>query len=112
MSIWMAIQSLSQLETVYGAQRADTILNNTDTKIFYRPATGNVEAAEKIRKALGDVSKYAESQTLRDGEETSQARSERPVPLMSAQEIMQMEDYEVIIYYANKAPIRARRMDI
>jgi type IV secretion system protein VirD4 len=112
MSIWMAIQSLSQLEAVYGLQRADTILNNTDTKIFYRPATGNVKAADQIRMALGDVSRYAESQTLRDGEETSMGRSERAVPLLSAQEILQMEDDEVIIYYANKAPIRAKRMDI
>src|SRR3954469_17696156 len=112
MSIWMAIQSLSQLEAVYGLQRADTILNNTDTKIFYRPATGNVKAADQIRFALGDVSRYAESQTLRDGEETSEGRSERPVPLLSAQEILQLDDDEVIIYYANKAPIRAKRMDI
>ncbi len=34
------------------------------------------------------------------------------MPLLSAQEILQMEDDEVIIYYANKAPIRAKRMDI
>src|SRR3712207_378568 len=112
MSIWMAIQSLSQLETVYGPQRADTILNNTDTKIFYRPATGNVKAAEQISHVLGPVSKYAESQTLRDGEEISLGKSERPVPLLSAQEILQMEDDEVIIYFSNKAPIRAKRMDI
>jgi len=112
MSIWMAIQSLSQLETVYGLQRADTILNNTDTKIFYRPATGNVKAAEQIRVALGDLSRYAESQTLRDGEETSLGRAERPVPLLSAQEILMLDDDEVIIYHANKAPIRAHRMDI
>src|SRR3712207_5156563 len=55
MSIWMAIQSLSQLEAAYGPQRADTILNNTDAKIFYRPATGNVKEANQIREALGDV---------------------------------------------------------
>src|SRR3712207_8490281 len=106
MSIWMAIQSLSQLETVYGPQRADSILNNTDTKIFYRPATGNIKAAEQIRTALGDVSRYAESQTLRDGEETSLGRSERPVPLLSAQEILKMEDDEVILVQGTSSASR------
>ena len=34
------------------------------------------------------------------------------MPLLSAQEILMLDDDEVIIYHANKAPIRARRMDI
>src|SRR4051794_28507904 len=47
-----------------------------------------------------------------DGAEASLGRSERPVPLLSPQEIMKLEDDEVIIYCANKAPIRTHRMDI
>src|SRR6201995_2344347 len=35
-SLWVSVQDLSQLETVYGQSRARTMRNNMDTQIFYR----------------------------------------------------------------------------
>src|SRR4051794_11475941 len=106
-SFWMAFQSPSQIEAVYGPQGAETIKDSTDTKIFYRPASGSFKAADYIRWCLGDTSGYAESQTLRNGEEVSQARSEHARALLTAQEIMRLSDEEIMVFHSNKWPIRA-----
>jgi type IV secretory pathway TraG/TraD family ATPase VirD4 len=43
--------------------------------------------------------------------ETSQGSSEYGIPLMTAQEIMQMGDEEILAFHSNLPPIKARRMD-
>ena len=59
-SLWVAVQSLSQLKTVYGAYRADTLMNNCDSKLFYRQASQ--ETAEYLERSLGYRSGYARSE--------------------------------------------------
>jgi type IV secretory pathway TraG/TraD family ATPase VirD4 len=61
-----------------------------ETRIFYRP--NDQETAEYLERCLGRKSDYAHSQTLRDGEETSEGRMEQGVSLMTAQEIKQLKD--------------------
>src|SRR3712207_3144517 len=87
-SLWIAVQSLSQLNVVYGTQRATILRDNMETRIFYRP--NDQETAEYLERCLGRKSEYAHSQTIRDGEETSEGRMEQGIPLMTAQEIKQM----------------------
>ncbi len=94
MSLWIAIQSLSQLEEIYGRHKAKTLRNNCDTQIYYRP--NDLETAEYIEKRLGRKSDYATSRHLREGTETSQGKSEQGVPLMTAWEIMQLKDEDII----------------
>jgi type IV secretory pathway TraG/TraD family ATPase VirD4 len=89
-SLWVALQSLSQLNVVYGTQRATILRDNMETRIFYRP--NDQETAEYLERCLGRKSDYAHSQTLRDGEETSEGRMEQGVSLMTAQEIKQLKD--------------------
>ena len=50
-SLWIAIQSLSQLEAVYGRPRARVLRDNMDTQVFYRPA--DLETAEFLERSLG-----------------------------------------------------------
>src|SRR4051794_18169343 len=38
-SLWVSIQSLSQLDVNYGRGRASTLLDNMDTQLYYRPPT-------------------------------------------------------------------------
>src|SRR4051812_8735487 len=57
LTLWVAVQDLSQLESVYGRSRAGTIRNNMDTQIFYRQASQ--ETAEYIERALGKQSGFA-----------------------------------------------------
>ncbi len=58
-SFMIAIQSLSQLDALYGKYNATTIRNNMDSQIFYRQA--DLETAQYIEKRLGYKSGFAHS---------------------------------------------------
>ena len=108
-SLWVAIQSLSQLETVYGKARAQTLRDNMDSQIYYRPT--DLQTAAYLEERLGSVSAYAKSISYRDGEETGESRAERPIPLLSAQQILQLPDEEIIGFHRRLPPLRLTRMD-
>jgi type IV secretion system protein VirD4 len=108
-SLWIAIQSLSQLDVVYGKHRATVLRDNMETQLYYRPA--NQETADYLEHCLGRKSEYAHSQTLREGEETSEGRMEQGIPLMTAWEIKQLRDEEIIGFHRLLPPFRATRMD-
>ncbi len=99
MSIWAAIQSPSQLDDNYGRDRANTLRDNCDTQLFYRPA--NFKTAKELKEWLGTITEWAHSQNVHGTVETSHGLSEREVPLMTAQQIKQMDDEGVIIYHRN-----------
>jgi type IV secretion system protein VirD4 len=107
-SIWIAVQSLSQLETVYGKSRAATLRDNMESQIYYRPS--NHETAEYLERYLGRTSEYAHSQTERDGATISKGLSEQGIPLMTSREIS-MGDTDVIGFHRNLPPMRLTRMD-
>jgi type IV secretory pathway TraG/TraD family ATPase VirD4 len=108
-SLWIAVQSLSQLETVYGRYRATTLRDNMESQIYYRP--GSQETAEYLERCLGRTSEYAHSQTKRDGIKVSLGLSEQGVPLMTSREISQMGDTETITFHRNIPPMKLTRMD-
>jgi type IV secretion system protein VirD4 len=108
-TLWIAIQSLFQLEAQYGRARANILRDNMETQIYYRPA--NQETAEYLERCLGQRSGYAKSQTMREGTETSEGRSEQGIPLMTAWEIKQLEDEEIIGFHRKLPPFKAKRMD-
>ena len=106
---WMAFQSKAQADAIYGRDQGRGVRDNCDTQIFYRPA--NLATAEFLERRLGRKSGWAQSKTTHEGTETSQGASEYGIPLMTAQEIMQMGDEEIIAFHSNLPPIRAKRMD-
>src|SRR5262249_54716354 len=108
-SLWMAIQSLSQLEAVYGRTRAQILRDNMDSQLFYRPT--DLQTAKYLEERLGSVSAYARSHTLHHGDETSEGRSERPVPLLSSQDIALLSDEQVIAFHRNYRPMKLTRCD-
>jgi type IV secretion system protein VirD4 len=107
-SLWIAIQSIVQLEAIYGWAHAQELLENLDTKIFYRQ--GHV-TAEYLEKELGEKSEFSRSHSSREGGAETQSLSERAVSLVSDTRIKQMEDWEVIIRHHNLPPFWARRMN-
>jgi type IV secretion system protein VirD4 len=107
-TLWIAIQSLSQLSEHYGVYGADTLQNNCDSQIFYRQKSQ--ETAEYLERVLGKKSAFARSQTSHAGRETSEGAAEQAVPLKTAQEVMQMDE-EIIGFHGNLPPFEARRMD-
>jgi type IV secretory pathway TraG/TraD family ATPase VirD4 len=48
---------------------------------------------------------------MREGTETSEGRSEQGIPLMTAWEIKQLEDEEIIGFHRKLPPFKAKRMD-
>jgi type IV secretion system protein VirD4 len=108
-SLWIAVQSLSQLNVVYGTQRATILRDNMDSRVFYRP--NDQETAEYLECCLGRKSDFAHSQTIRDGEQTSEGRMEQGILLLTAQEIKQMPDEQIIDFHRQLPPFLGTRMD-
>jgi type IV secretion system protein VirD4 len=108
-SLWIAIQSLSQLEAIYGHARAEILRDNMETQLYYRPA--NQVTAEYLERCLGKRSAYAESHTTRHGQEASEGKSEQGVPLLTAWEIRQLRDEHILGFHRRLPPFKATRMD-
>ena len=108
-SLWIAVQSLSQLDAVYGRVRAQVLRDNMEIQIYYRPS--NHETAEYLERCLGRTSEYAHSQTDREGTNVSQGLSEQGVPLLTAGEIKQMRDEDIIGFHRRLPPFQGKRMD-
>jgi type IV secretion system protein VirD4 len=108
-SLWVAVQSLSQLDAVYGKTRATVLRDNMESQIYYRPS--NQETADYLQHCLGRKSDYARSETLREGTATSEGRSEQGIPLMTSQDIKQLKDEDIIGFHRLLPPFRAKRMD-
>jgi type IV secretion system protein VirD4 len=109
LSLWVSIQSLSQLDYNYGPARARTLRDNMDSQIYYRPA--DHETATYLEDRLGRRSEYARSETLREGGVGSLGRSEQAVPLLSAFEIHLLTDEQILGFHRLLPPFQARRMD-
>jgi type IV secretion system protein VirD4 len=107
-SIWAAYQDYSQITSQYGV-KAKGILNNMDTKLFYRQSS--YETAKDIAESLGFRSDFARSQTLRHGEEASESLSEHAVHLLTPRDIMELAPDEIIALHSNRKPIMAKRMN-
>jgi type IV secretion system protein VirD4 len=107
-SLWVAIQSIKQLDAMYGPANAETLLDNMDTQLFYRQRRAT---AKYLEEELGRKSEYSHSQSTREGGHETQGLSEQGVPLMTANQIKQMEDWDIIVFHHNLPPFRARRMN-
>jgi hypothetical protein len=108
-SIWAAFQDLNQQESVYGRSRAETLRNNMETQLFYRQS--GLATSEYVEKRLGKKSDYAHSKTMHGHEEHSEGEVEQAVSLMTAQDVAELADEEIIVLHRNRKPIRAKRMD-
>jgi type IV secretion system protein VirD4 len=108
-SLWIAIQSLSQLDAVYGHTRARTLRDNMDSQIYYRPA--DLGTASYLEERLGRHSEYARSHTTREGRGESQGLAEQAVSLLTAWEVQRLRDEEIIGFHRLLPPFKARRMD-
>jgi type IV secretion system protein VirD4 len=108
-SVWAAIQDFSQLDDHYGYYKAKSIRNNMESKIYYRQ--GDDETASFIERSLSRRSEYGRSETLHDGQVVSEGRSEQGVPLLTARDISELDLEDVIAFFSNLKPIRAKRMD-
>jgi hypothetical protein len=84
------VQSVSQLEGVYGRSAALALRDPLKSQLFYRPS--ELATAQFIEQQLGQVAAYVDfySAEPRWRQPAIGSRSERPVPLMTAQDILQI----------------------
>jgi type IV secretion system protein VirD4 len=108
--LWISVQSLSQLETVYGRARATVLREDMESQIYYRPA--DLQTAKYLEERLGTRSAFARSKTVHHAHETtSEGYAERPISLLTAQAIAQLKDTQIIGFHRHYPPFRAKRMD-
>ena len=101
-SLWVALQDLSQLDGLYGVHKARTIRNNLSAKVFFRPE--DYMTAKSISETLGYMSGYSHSQTTREGEVSSEGRSETAIAVLTIRELMELADRKVIFFVRNLKP--------
>ena len=82
-----------------------------DSIVFYRPATGNRSTGKYLEDSLGERSGFARSETEHEGEQTSEGKSERAIPLLTAWDIQRMGDSDIIGFHRDIPPFRAKRMN-
>jgi type IV secretion system protein VirD4 len=107
-SLWVAIQSIKQLDAIYGQAHAETLLDNMDTQIFYRQRRAT---AKYLEEELGRRSEYSHSESRREGGYETQGMSEQGVSVMTANQIKQMQDADILVFHHNLPAFRARRMN-
>src|SRR5918911_1598498 len=106
-SLWLALQDIGQLER-YGSYEARTIRNSMAAKVFFHqndPAT-----AKHIEELAGSMSGYSHSETIRDGEVSSEGRSETAVPLFPIRDSMELEKEDILFFVDNHKPARGKSM--
>jgi type IV secretion system protein VirD4 len=108
-SIWLVVQNLEQLAAVYGNDRANIIRGNCETQLFYRP--NDLTTGRYVEERAGLSSAYSRSETLHEGAQTSESRSERAMPLLPRQEFALWDDTEVVAFHRNNRALKLKRMD-
>jgi type IV secretion system protein VirD4 len=108
-SIWLAVQSLSQLEVVYGKARAQVLRDNMESQLYYRPT--DIATARYVEERCGRRSAYAHHSTEQRSGNASEGRSEQAIPLLSAHDFLRYKDHEVIGFHRSLPPFKLERMD-
>jgi type IV secretory pathway TraG/TraD family ATPase VirD4 len=108
-SLWIAVQSLSQLEAVYGRARAQILRDNMESQLYYRPS--DLTTAKYLEERLGLRSAYAHSETSRDGQEVQEGQTERAIPLFASQDIAHLKDAQIIGFHRQLYPFKLNRCD-
>ncbi len=109
LTMWLAVQSLSQLEVVYGKARAQVLRDNMESQLYYRPT--DVATARYVEERCGRQSAYAHQTTEQQNGHTSEGRSEQAIPLLSAHDFLRYKDHEVIGFHRALPPFKLARMD-
>jgi type IV secretion system protein VirD4 len=105
-SLWLGVQSLSQLEARYGKPNAATLIANCGTKIALSGL--DVDSAEYFSRALGETTAEV-GKTSRHGllnASYSLSRDEHARRLMTADEVRRLPANQSIVIIGNQRPLR------
>jgi len=111
----LGIQSLAQLEALYGRPNARTIIDNAQTKIALAGLAN--DSAELISRELGDTTIMIPRQSHTDGGgmagQSSRTYSEIDSRrrLMTADEVRRLKDEDLLIISTNRRPLLLQRFN-
>ncbi len=106
-SVLLGAQVISQIEEVYGARGARTLVGNTETKLLFR--AGDLETARAISAWLGRTSVPAVSVTTRGRGVRSTTVHPYVRALAPAEDITRMPDGALIALTAGTRPLALRQ---
>lgn len=108
--VWMIVQSLDQLRTVYGREATNTILSQAEVQQFF--VVQDLGLAKMLSDALGQRTVKTTSINLgRDvDDDPGESRNEAGRPLMSPDEIRLMPGDQQILLIQSQPPVRAGRI--
>jgi type IV secretion system protein VirD4 len=110
-SVWVAVQSLAQLETSYGPARAATIRDAADAHVYYRQR--DVHTAEALSRRTGPMLVHGRHNGTSQGNASSRSEgyTEREQPLLLPHEVLQLDAEQVIAFAGGTPPARLGRID-
>lgn len=102
------LQSPSQLVSVYGEADTDAFLENTSTRIVYRP--NSTESAKKTSEMLGTQTFKATSISKAKGSGRSVSTSDQSRALFLPQELRELPDERSLLFLEREKPIFAHKI--
>lgn len=108
-SIWADFQDLNQPKSVYGPDRARTLMNSMETQIYSRQS--GLETSEYVERRLGRKSEYSHSTSSHEDHQTSESQTEQAVSVLTPQEISELSKTDILCVHRDLKPFRAKRMD-
>ncbi len=106
-SVVLGAQVMSQIEEVYGARGARTLVGNTETKLIFR--AGDLDTARMVSAWLGQASVPVMSVTTRGRAFRSTTIHPRLRPLAPVEEVTRMPDGAVIALTGASRPLALRQ---
>lgn len=108
--VWMIVQSLKQLNEIYGPHVTNVILGATEVKQFF--SVRQLEA-QVLSAWLGQETVVTKGHNLGRfvGDMPTLNLGATGRPLMSAEEIVRMDERDELLFIQNLPPVLARRID-
>lgn len=106
-ALWLGIQSLSQLNQTYGNHATQTIMSNCATKIALHGL--DYQTAEYVSKMLGEKTVTHWRGNIgfgAGGISIGSSGAEHRRQLLTADEVMRIEENESIVRVSNKYPMK------
>jgi type IV secretion system protein VirD4 len=103
------IQSEAQLQALYGRELAESYIDNHRARIYYRPPTHRRDLAEGIARMIGQRTVKQTSYSFSQGRRSRQV-SETGLQILTADEIANLADEEIIVLVDGIRPLLASKL--
>jgi type IV secretion system protein VirD4 len=103
------IQSEAQLQALYGRELAESYIDNHRARIYYRPPTHRRDLAEGIARMIGQRTVKQTSYSFSQGRRSRQV-SETGLQILTADEIANLRDEEIIVLVDGIRPLLASKL--